>query len=415
MAFNPFKEKAPKLNDCFMDWQQLAPKPYDKNSVDPYTRTRIILMNGTEFNQVFFSHMFHRNCNNNDLRRSLAVLRRQEQQQQKRIAALKPKDETILETTIGYEQLAVDLTAQLARTEPDRNLVKALNFALLEDFDHLYRYADLLEMEQGIAAERIVGGYTEIMPGRPTISEHRYPTDEVKPHLTVGKADPVSILHACIITAAEQQTMNYYMNVAAFQTNDLARKLYTEIGMIEEQHVTQYGSFIDTSRTWVENLLLHEYTECFLYYSMFMDETDVNVKQIWEQHLNIELAHLRTAAEILETYDHKNWQEILGKGDFPELVKLHSNKDYIRDVLRDTVRLTAKEEDYVDISKLAEDYPYFRYQNDVNTVTRDVASHKVIRNYIDKHGRDYRFETAPHPVKELSDRTRDNTDIGRKP
>lgn len=126
-------------------------------------------MNGTEYEANWFSHQFHRHCTNNDLRRELAVLRRTEQQQQKRIACLKPIDESILETTIGYEQLAVDLTAILAQREPDAYVVQVMNLALLEDFDHLYRYADLLELERGIHAERLVGCYTEIMPAAPPL------------------------------------------------------------------------------------------------------------------------------------------------------------------------------------------------------------------------------------------------------
>lgn len=78
-------------------------------------------MNGTEFESNWFLHQFHRHCLNNDVRRVLASVRRQEQQQQKRIAALKPIDETILETTIGYEQLAVDLTAEMAK----KNLIRS--------------------------------------------------------------------------------------------------------------------------------------------------------------------------------------------------------------------------------------------------------------------------------------------------
>lgn len=66
-----------------MNFQELYPKPYCKCDVDPYTKTRIILMNGTEVEAVFFSHQFHRHCNNNDLRRELALSRRVEQQQQK--------------------------------------------------------------------------------------------------------------------------------------------------------------------------------------------------------------------------------------------------------------------------------------------------------------------------------------------
>lgn len=61
----------------------------------------------------------------------------------------------MLETTIGYEQLAVELTAMLAMREPDKRVKAALDFALLEDFDHLYRYADLLDMEHGVHAETL--------------------------------------------------------------------------------------------------------------------------------------------------------------------------------------------------------------------------------------------------------------------
>ena len=147
---NPFNERPMPLADTLMDWKQIYPLPYDKRNVDPYTRTRVILMNGTEFEANWFSHQFSRHCTDNDLRRELALLRRGEQQQQKLISALKPKDETLLEHTIGYEQLAVDLTAELAKREPNKVVKDALDFALLEDFDHLYRYADLLEMETGV-------------------------------------------------------------------------------------------------------------------------------------------------------------------------------------------------------------------------------------------------------------------------
>ena len=42
--------------------------------------------------------------------------------------------------------------------------------------------------------------------------------------------------------------------------------------MVEEQHVTQYGGLMDPNCTWLENLLLHEYTECYLYDSFYEDE-----------------------------------------------------------------------------------------------------------------------------------------------
>ena len=342
---NPFNEQPLRTNEEFYNWKELAPKPYNKFDADPYTRVRVILANGAEYEAVKFSHAFHRHCDNNDLRRELAILRRKEQQQQKRISALKPIGEGILEHTIGYEQLAVDLTAIFAERESNKYVQQAMNFALLEDFDHLYRYADLLEMDKGVIAERLVGKYTELMPGRPTIAEHRFPADDVKRFVNYKQATSLTKLDINILTAAEQQTMNYYMNQAAFYQNNLGRQLYTEIGMIEEQHVTLYGGLMDTTCTWLEDLLMHEYTECYLYYSLMCDETDTHIKRIWEQHFNDELAHLHTAAALLQKYENKVAEQVIPQAEFPELLSFRSNVEYVRQVLGNTVNLTAQKED----------------------------------------------------------------------
>ncbi len=413
MSMNPFVEKPIKTAEDFYGWNDMALKPYNKFDVDPYTRVRIILANGAEYEAVWFSHQFHRHERDNDLRRDLATLRRKEQQQQKRIASLKPIGEGILEHTIGYEQLAVDLTAIFAQRESDRYVKQAMDFALLEDFDHLYRYADLLEMDKGIIAEKLVGGYTELMPGRPTISEHRFPTDDVKRFTNYKKASSLTKLDINILTAAEQQTMNYYMNQAAFYQNKLGRQLYTEIGMIEEQHVTLYGGLKDTTSTWLEDLLMHEYTECYLYYSLWQDETDRYVKKVWEEHFNDELQHLHVAVELLQKHENKVWQQVIPNGDFPELLAFRSNIDYIRKVLKETVNYTARGEDYSEVGDLPAEAKFFDYQREVNGKDSDVASHNIIRKYIADNGKDYRFQTAEHPVEELRERNRDNTTVGR--
>lgn len=412
MSMNPFEEKPVDIESTIQDWNSLYTKKYNKNEVDPYTKTRIILMNGTEFEATWFSHQFSRHCPNNDIRRELALLRRIEQQQQKKISNLRPLDETILETTISYEQLAVDLTCALAKSESNKDVKNALDFALLEDFDHLYRYADLLEMEQGVKAENLVGHYTEIMPGRPTISHHRHPYDSMKRFVDFKTADLLTKLNIGIITAAEQQTMNYYMNVSSLYKNDIGRKLYLEIGMVEEQHVSQYGSLKDTNCTWLEELLMHEYTECYLYYSCYEDEKDENIKKIWEQGFIQEVAHLHKAAELLKKYENKEWTQVIPNGTFPKLLNLGPNKEYLREILK-TAKLTAKREDYEEISKLPDDFDFFKYQNIVNRNVEDVTSHDVIDKYIKEKGMDYRFEEVPNPIEELRDRKLDNITVGR--
>lgn len=410
---NPFKEKGQPVESLIKDWKALYPKAYDKNEVDPYTKTRIILMNGTEFEANWFSHQFARHVTDNDLKRDLALCRNIEKQQQLKISLLKPENESVLEHTIGYEQLAVDLTAELAKREKDKNVKNALDFALLEDFDHLYRYADLLEMDQGVLAERLVGCYTEIMPGRPTIAHHRFPTDNVRRHINAKKADVSTVLATLIITAAEQQTMNYYMNVTTFGQNDLARKLYEEIAMVEEEHVTQYESLIDPSATWMEMMLWHEYAECYLYWSCYQTETNDCIRKLWGENFEIEVSHLHKAAELLKKYEKKDYEEVIPNGDFPEPLSLHENKDYVRKILKNTVQYTSCGENYYNLSELPEDCKFFSHQDNINKSGKGVASHTVIEEYIETNGADYRYQEGDHPIPELADRHKDNIKVGR--
>ncbi len=411
---NPFKELPKNDEIAYSSWNSIAVKPYDKNATSPYTKTRVILMNGTEFEANWFLHQFNRHCTNNDIRRAIARVRRQEQQQQKRISALKPLNETILETTIAYEQLAVDLTADIAQKEPNPIVKAQLDFALLEDFDHLYRYSNLLDMEEGVKGEKLVGGYTEITPARPTISEHRHPDDDVRWYTNGWQDALITRLHTGIITGAEQQTMNYYMNIAGFYHSELGRKLYSEIAMIEEQHVTGYGSLIDPSMTWLECWVMHEYTECYLYYSVYNDETDARIKKIWLQHFEEELTHLKIASDLLLKYEGRDWRQLfVGGSDFPALVTLKSNKDYIREVIK-SVRLSGYKEAIVDINDLSDNASFFKYQRKVNPSENQVASHLVIDKYIDKFGEDYRYEDKPNPEKTLRERSKDNTELARK-
>ncbi|MCH5146929.1 MAG: hypothetical protein J1F61_02845 [Clostridiales bacterium] len=414
---NPIKEKSKSLENNFLPLRKMYPKSYNKEKTSPYTKTRVILMNGTEFESQWFMHNFARHCDEPEILQALAVVRRQEQQQQKRISCLKPINESILETTIAYEQLAVDLTAVLAQNEKDDNNIRALNFALLEDFDHLYRYANLLKMDKNIDADMLVGKYTEIMPGRPTVAEHRYPSDDIKPHLKADKADLYSKLVACTITAAEQQTMNYYMNIAQWYKNDLGRKLYAEIAMIEEAHVTQYESLKDPTMTWLEQWVMHEYTECWLYYSAMQDESDEAIKKIWTEHFKMEVSHLKTAAKMLKKFENKSYESVFGSGEFPKLLKLGGNKEYIRKVLGSTILLTAdnthEKFDYKDIKKISDDHRYFDYQQYMSGNPERNPSHLVIEKAIERLGKDYRYQDSDHPVKELRSREKDNTKIAR--
>src|SRR3546814_1907938 len=115
-------------------------------------------MNGIEVEAAMNSHQMSRHTVDVGLKQTLALVRRVEQQQQKAVNWLIPGDESVIANTIGYEQVAVDLTSWLARHEPDPYLKKVYEFALLEDYDHLYRYANLMDlMGEGRKAQDITG------------------------------------------------------------------------------------------------------------------------------------------------------------------------------------------------------------------------------------------------------------------
>ncbi|WP_330377464.1 hypothetical protein [Cellulosilyticum ruminicola] len=172
---------------------------------------------------------------------------------------------------------------------------------------------------------------------------------------------------------------------------------------------------MDPKLTWLENLLNHEYTECYLYYSCYEDETDLYIKKIWEEHFCEEITHLHQAADLLKQYEGKEWQQVIPDGNFPELLKLHENKEYVRNILRDTVQLTSVEDEYINIGELPQTALFFNFQDIVNKNVAEEPGHKVIADYIDKKQMDYRYEDKENPIELLRDRKCDNTNVGRRP
>jgi len=401
MSFNPLSERGIPMERQLRSWSELNVQPYDTIAVHPYTRCRVIAMNGIEVEAQINSHQMARHTVDLGIKQQLAMVRRAEQQQQKAVNWLIPGDESTIANTIGYEQVAVDLTAWLARHEPDPYLKTVYEFALLEDYDHLYRYANLMDlMGENRKAEEITGALTEILPGRPTVFEHRDPHDELRRPMTLIAADFQSVMNGMTLVAAEQQTMNYYMNAGNRPTDPLARGIYLEIAQIEEQHVTHYESILDPSLSWLTNLVLHEYNECWLYWSCYATESDPRIKAIWELHLNMEIEHLRLACEMMKQVDGRDPAEFLPANGMLEPMTFEPNKAYLRDVLARTIELTAWDAQFVPIETLPPDHRYFAYQNTVNR--GGAPTDQVIERHRLELGGEYRFATeGEHPVDSL--------------
>jgi hypothetical protein len=361
MSFDLFSTRGCPLDQQRFTWRDMVSRPISKLDDDAFTRVRVILLNGIETEALRFQHAAARM--NRDLRLPLALIRRTEQHQQTMINWLIGADHSPLETTIAYEQVAIEVTADIAQKEPDPYLAQAYRFGLLEDFDHLYRYSALLDRLEGKDANNILQSYTDILPGRPTAVEHRAPEDDVREPYDRATASLQTKLNALTLVAGEFQTHDYYMNIGPQFADPLARQLYAEIASIEEQHVTQYGSLISPEETWLEQWLMHEATEVYNYYSAMERETNHHVKAIWERFLDYELGHFHYVAELFKQYEQRDPAEVV-QGNLPQALRYESHRDFVRQVLAQEVDLRAVGAQYVD--KAAESQASRDYRTQLN-------------------------------------------------
>jgi hypothetical protein len=235
-------------------WNEMMQGPHSKLDTDAFTRARTIMMSALEHEAVRFDHACARS--NRELQRELARIRRIEQHQQTLIRWLQPANQSPLETSIAHEQAAIELTAACAAIEPDPYLAQVYRFGLIEDVDHLYRFAALMDRVEGKDANALLQSYTDILPGRSTTLSHRHPDDDVRGHYHRATASLQTKLQAYTVLALKQHTQDYYLTVGPSYADPLGRQLYAEIASIEEQHVTQYESVIDTEESWLEKWLL---------------------------------------------------------------------------------------------------------------------------------------------------------------
>lgn len=363
MAINLLTDLGTPLERQRFTWAELARPPISKLDNDAFTRVRIILMNGIETEALRFSHAASRM--NRDLQLALAQVRRVEQHQQTMINWLLPADQSPLETTIGYEQVAIEVTASVAQHEPDPYLAQVYRFGMLEDFDHMYRYSALMDRLEGKDSNNILQSYTDVLPGRPTAVEHRAPEDDLRDHYDRKTAQPISKLHALTILAGEFQTHDYYATIGPLFADPVARLLYAEIASIEEQHVTQYESIIDPSESWLEKWLLHEANEVYNYHCCVEQETNSRVKAIWERFLDYELGHLRVAMQLFKKFERRDPAEVLPER-LPEKIDYTSHREFVRNVLAREVDLRARGTQFIHAAQENANSPSVQYREQMN-------------------------------------------------
>ncbi len=362
MALNLLQDKGVALDKQRFTWKDMVQKPISKLDDDAFTRIRIILMNGVELDALRLKQVLIRM--HREARVPLAQMMRVEQHQATTINWLLSADHSPLETTIAYEQVAIEVTASVAQLEPDELMAQGYRFGLLEDFDHLYRYAALLDRLEGKDANNILQGYTDLVPGRPTIFHHRAPEDDLmEPY--ARDAQLATKLHAITLVGGEYQTHDYYMNVGPVFADPMARQLYAEIASVESQHITHYGSMLNPDESPLEKLLLHEAAEVWNYQACAEQERDPRLKALWERFLDYELGHFQVVLKLFKDIERRDPAQVLGDGRLPQGIRFQSQREFVRKVLAAEVGLRKDgtrfvEEDAESVASLA-------YRNQLNS------------------------------------------------
>ncbi|MDB4971154.1 MAG: hypothetical protein JWN44_6843 [Myxococcales bacterium] len=365
MTLDLTAQRGTPLDQQRFTWREIAGAlPISKLDDDAFTRVRVILMNGIMSDALRFKHIASRL--NGPLRRPLAEVRRVEQHMQTMINWLLPADQSPLETTIGYEQVAIEVTAAIAQHEPDPYLAQVYRFGLLEDFDHLYRYSALLDRLEGKDANNILQSYTDVRPGRPTAVEHRAPVDDLRRHYDRKIAAPITKLHAITLFAGEYQTHDYYMHVGPLFSDPVARMLYAEIASIEEQHVTQYECLADPTESWLEKWLLHEATEVYNFWGCMRQESNPRLKAVWERFLDYELGQLSMVKDLFERIENRDPFSVIPK-KLPEPIDFSSQRTFVRQVLKDEVDFRAVGTEIVPLEKETPRSPSVLYRDHMNS------------------------------------------------
>ncbi|WP_203903987.1 hemerythrin domain-containing protein [Virgisporangium aliadipatigenens] len=256
---------------------------------DSYTRCRVSTMEGIETASALFDRRLVQRCRDVESRQSVGRLGESASARRDNIAARKPQLEHPLESAIGSARAALDLVIWVARNEPDRDRRTAYQRQAWSHLAQLQRLVELSDRAGHPWADR-VGSEIEELTAMPVPTAQRPgdpgPFGSPPPSTT----QPVSLLHRWAVGASRPRRGSEWR--------------------------TGHGDW--------GQLVVHESAACYLYYSFMGQETDRRLRQLWELHLQMELANLRAAGDLLRRHTGRDPQEVVGPG-LPEPVALAGN------------------------------------------------------------------------------------------
>ncbi|MFC8436504.1 hypothetical protein [Streptomyces sp. NPDC057253] len=324
MPFNPLEHPGIPLDRQSQRQVPRAARPDAVDDGDPFTRCRVMTMHAIETEAALFDEELVRSCGDPKATGILTRLHDIEGRQLRTLRRLVPGRPGVLEAAVAQEQVSVDLTAWVARMEPDPRRRSLYRRTLEEDFDHLYRLANLYEMtthrSAGLDAEDLV---TMEPRRRSTI---RPASGGTRPRQRRTAPPALSELHALTLGITQLQTTHFYDGIGLRRPG--RRRTCGELGSIGHEHLTRADTSTDPGRTAWEELVMREYNECYLYHCFAEQETDSQLKALWEFHLGLELGHLHAACNLMRRQDGLDPSDILPP-QLPSALDFTGNRDYL--------------------------------------------------------------------------------------
>lgn len=361
MALDLYSARGTPVELQYLNWHDMVRSPISKLDDDAFTRVRIILLSALEDQALRFAHGAARSVS--ELREALARVRRIELHQGLALRSLLGADHSALELALAHKQCAIEVGAAMAQREPDEAVARALRFVLLEDLDHLYRFAALLDRVEGRDANNILQSYTDILPARPSILQHRAPHDDLLPAYDSTTVTLPTRLHLLCMLAGASQMRGLFAHAGVAQADPVVRQLLAEMASIEEQHVTHFESLLDSRESWLEQWLMHEASEAWCYHACLQQETDSHIKVLWEQMLDYEIGQFHFVAGLLRTQQGQDPQRLVPR-ELPEALPFASQRDFVRKVLREELELSVSAQCYVPRSQESQATRDYRAQVD---------------------------------------------------
>jgi hypothetical protein len=288
-VFDPLDHPGIPVDHHGRHWRELDIEPADIRAADPYTRCRISMMAAVEASAERFDRRFADRVRGAEARGSVNSLGDATARRRRHIAAVRAPADSAAEEAIDRERAAFDMAGWAARNEPQPDRSAAYRQQAWQHLERLRRYAEYSARAHLPWADRTAGEVDGLRPPRATAPAHRWTS-------TAPVTQPLSLLHDWMVHAADRLSA---------------------------------GSRSKPAESGWDALVVHESAGCYLYYGFLSEEDDQRLRPMWELHLQMQLAHLRAASDLLRRYRGRDPREVIGDG-LPEPVSLRTDRSPVR-------------------------------------------------------------------------------------